>query len=243
MTFSDPNKGDSAAQFRRPAVRSYWNPRRLVGLLVVLFAGGTIALSFATAEPANDPALLDESLTVSEEIIYPSTPRESWTKGSMPYLYQYDPEWASQTYTLGGTIEDSGCGPTALCMVYAYFTGDNRFDPGDFAAFSEANNYIVGGLTKWSFMEDGASSWGLTAREIPADAETVREELRAGHPIICTVGPGDFTDKGHFIVLSDVDEDGAVWLHDPNSERNSGLRWNVQKILSQTKNLWSYSKA
>ena len=54
------------------------------------------------------------------------------------------------------------------------------------------------------------------------------------------MGPGDFTDQGHFIVLSGIDEDGMVIVKDPNSKKNSKKHWNLSKIISQMKNLWSY---
>ena len=57
------------------------------------------------------------------------------------------------------------------------------------------------------------------------------------------MGPGDFTTKGHFIVLSGVNENGDVIVHDPNSEQRSLQPWDPDRIISQCLNLWSFERA
>lgn len=171
-----------------------------------------------------------------------STPRDQWARGAVPHLYQIDEEWASVPYA-GATVAESGCGPTSLSMVYVALTGRTDRDPAAMAAFSERGGYVEGGLTAWRLMTDGARELGLRSRELSADASVVRAELRAGRPVICSVGPGDFTEKGHFIVLTAVDENGDVVVHDPNSEERSLRTWDVQRVLGQCRNLWSFERA
>ena len=54
------------------------------------------------------------------------------------------------------------------------------------------------------------------------------------------MGPGDFTDAGHFLVLTGVDQEGDIILQDPNSVERTKQHWDVQKLMNQMKNLWSY---
>ena len=61
-----------------------------------------------------------------------STPRSQWTKGEVPALYQTDEQWADVPYA-EGTVGDSGCGPTALTMVYIALTGHTDYDPAAMA--------------------------------------------------------------------------------------------------------------
>lgn len=171
-----------------------------------------------------------------------STPRDQWGKGAVPHLYQIDPAWADAPYA-GDTVGTSGCGPTSLAMVYVALTGKTDRDPAAMAAFSEQNGYVEGGLTAWRLMSDGARQLGLKSREVSASAAAVRAELAAGRPVICSVGPGDFTTEGHFIVLTAVDENGGIVVHDPNSEPRSHQSWDADRIISQCRNLWSFERA
>ena len=169
-----------------------------------------------------------------------STPRDQWMHGKMPYLYQIDDEWSTLSYA-GGTVADSGCGPTCMSMVYVYLTGRKDKDPAKMAAFSETNGYIDCGMTSWMFMTDGAARLGLTARELSAEESVIRRELEAGHPIIASVSSGDFTTKGHFIVLAGTDAFGRILVRDPNSAERSAQAWDLSRILVQTRNLWSFT--
>lgn len=171
-----------------------------------------------------------------------STPRSQWQAGALPFLYQIDPAWSSVPYA-SGTIGDAGCGPTCLAMVYIALTGRDDHDPEAMAAFSESHGYLDDNLTSWRFMSEGAAELGLSSHEVPADANRLRAELKAGRPVICSVRPGDFTTKGHFIVLAGVAENGELVIHDPNSPANSARTWDIQRVLDQCRNLWAFERA
>ena len=55
------------------------------------------------------------------------------------------------------------------------------------------------------------------------------------------MGPGDFTSSGHFIVLTGLNDDGTVRVNDSNSRINSKKSWDLDRIMGQIRNLWSYS--
>ena len=111
------------------------------------------------------------------------------------------------------------------------------------AAFSEEGGHVDSGMTSWTLMTDGAAKLGLASEELPADESSVLSALSQGRPVICSVGPGDFTTTGHFIVLAGLDGSGGVSVHDPNSEERSHRAWDVGRILSQCRNLWAFSAA
>ena len=85
-----------------------------------------------------------------------------------------------------------------------------------------------------------ASQIGLDANEISLDENSIKKELSAGNPIICIMGPGDFTTSGHFIVLTGITDDGKVQVNDPNSVKNSQKTWELDRIMSQMRDLWVY---
>lgn len=203
--------------------------RRCAAAAVALFALAALLVSLSPAAPAprgGDPVT--------------STPRAEWQQGSVPHLYQTDPAWADTAYA-DSTIAEAGCGPTCLSMVYIALTGKTDLDPVGMAAFSERAGHVSDGMTAWTLMTDGTRELGLVATELPADAGRVTEELAAGHPVICSVRPGDFTTTGHFIVLAGTDENGQLIVRDPNSAERSAQTWDTERVLRQCANLWSFS--
>lgn len=199
---------------------------------VALFAGSALLHAAGTSVPANG------EMAQSGQT---STPISQWKAGAMPLLLQTDPTWGDKPYA-GGTVAENGCGPTSLTMVYVYLTGRTDYDPASMCAFSEQNGYVDQGATAWLLMSEGANMLGLTSRELPADASAVTEALASGEPVVCSVGPGDFTTEGHFIVLSAIDDAGQVTVYDPNSAERSNRTWDVQTVLNQCRNLWAFSK-
>ncbi len=169
-----------------------------------------------------------------------STPVAQWEKGSVPFLYQTDPAWADEPYA-GGTIAKNGCGPTCLSMVYVCLTGKHDRGPAEMCAFSEKAGYVSGDETAWALMTDGAGEIGLESHEVPADARQLVAELQAGHPVIASMRPGDFTTTGHFIVIAGVDDAGNLVVHDPNSAERSQKTWDPERVLGQCANLWAFS--
>ena len=158
--------------------------------------------------------------------------------GTVPLLMQWDERWGYNTYS-GDLMGLTGCGPTCLAMAAIYLTGDTSLDPYTVAQFAETNGYAVPGSgTAWSLMTDGAEALGLTARELPLDENSMVTALEGGELVICVMGPGDFTDSGHFIVLTGR-QDGAFTVNDPNSYARSERTWTFDDLQYQVKNLWA----
>ncbi len=206
----------------------------VLGAVGVLVAALAVALWFVMASTAGSAGQAGGSAPTS------STPRAEWRTGEVPFLYQIDQQWAGHPYA-GGTVEKNGCGPTCLSMVYVTLTGRDDLDPAAMADFSERGGYTTDGMTTWALMTDGAAELGLVSEELPASASAVRDALLAGRPVICSVGPGDFTTTGHFIVLTGLTEDGEVVVHDPNSAERSSHPWELERVLGQCLNLWAFS--
>lgn len=162
------------------------------------------------------------------------------TRGEIPLFLQTDRRWAGAVYG-DDIMAETGCGPTCLSMVYCGLTGDDEWNPYKLACKAEMEGYYVRGSgSAWSMMTELANEIGLEAYEVSYDAESIRRELESGHPIICIMGPGDFTTTGHFIVLSEIKEDGSVVVKDPNSKENSKKTWEIEELMRQMKNLWGY---
>ena len=162
--------------------------------------------------------------------------------GEIPLFLQWDERWGYDTYG-SGMIAVTGCGPTCLSMVAVGLTGDVSLNPRAVADFAADNgHYANGSGTAWTLMTDGAEKLGLYSRVLPLHEPTILSELRAGNPIICSVGKGDFTKDGHYIVLTGANADGTVCVNDPNSIIRSEADWELDVIMGQVKNLWALSK-
>lgn len=166
-------------------------------------------------------------------------------EGEMPLLIQWDKRWGYRIY---GTnyMGNNACGPTCMSMLYVGLTGDTSMNPYEMAKFAEARGYYLSQVgTKWALMEDGAEELGLTVeiyeKDQVADVEAVHAALEAGKPVICPMGPGDFTRGGHFIILTGIDENNQVSVLDPNSPKRSAMLWDFDQVMSQTKYAWGYS--
>lgn len=159
--------------------------------------------------------------------------------GSVPRLLQWDQRWGYREYG-DGVIGITGCGPTCLSMVYIYLTGDTSMNPYQMAVYSQNNGYYVNGTgTSWELMGNGASNLGLDAVQIPLDENRIIANLEAGNPVICSMGPGEFTKTGHFIVLTEY-ENGKFKVNDPNSKKRSRHKWSYEDIAESVLNIWVY---
>lgn len=159
-------------------------------------------------------------------------------RGGVPLLLQWDQRWGYETYG-SDMIAITGCGPTCVAMVGYYLTGDaEKFDPAAVAAFAEKEGYYAKGYgSSWTLISQGAVELGLDVTEIPLVEKRMKDNLEVGNPIICAMGPGDFTTGGHYIVLVGL-EDGKFRVNDPNSPENSGKLWSYEQIQGQIRNLW-----
>ncbi len=157
-----------------------------------------------------------------------------------PLLLQWDSRWGYVPYG-GSVIGLSGCGPTCLSMVLISLTGKTEQTPDQIAQFSQENGYYVEGSgTAWALMVEGASRLGLSARELSLDETIMKAALDAGRPIICSMGVGDFTTQGHFVLIYGYDEEGFL-INDPNCIARSGQAWTFERLRGQIKNMWAYS--
>ena len=162
-------------------------------------------------------------------------------EGTIPLFLQWDIRWGYEVYG-SDFLAITGCGPTCLSMVRCGLGGEDEWNPLEVAKMSEEHGFYVDGAgTSWELMSTGAKQLGLDVYSVIYDEAHIIAELEKGRPIICIMGPGDFTTSGHFIVLSGVDENGQIKICDPNSRMNSEKSWKAEVLIPQMRNLWSYS--
>lgn len=159
---------------------------------------------------------------------------------TVPLFLQWDKRWGYTEY--GSDVAGlTACGPVCLSMCAFYLTGDDEMAPDKMIDFALDNGYYVEGSgSAWALISEGGEKLGLDVEELPLDENVMIASLEAGSPIICTMGPGNFTTTGHFIVIADY-ENGEFIINDPNSRINSERKWKYEEFSDEIKNLWSIS--
>lgn len=163
----------------------------------------------------------------------------------VPLFLQWDKQWGYRDY-VGNVAGLSGCGPTCMAMVAYYFTGNPQYHPAYMMDFAQsnpkyANNSVA---TQWAFFLQGGAELGLNVRELTgeeiASAEKIGQLLDSGKVIVAHMGPGVFTEIGHYLVITGY-QDGKFTINDPNSQANSAKLWEFSEFSDQIKMMWAFS--
>ncbi len=183
-------------------------------------------LNFPLHEPEADP-----DIDLSGEV----------SRVQIPRLYQWDMRWGYKIYG-SGPMGLTGCGPTCLSMVAIYLLGNTDMNPAWMADYAMNNGYYDyedNSGTYWSLMTDGAYGLGIDVVEITTEEDRMKRNLDVGNPIIAIVGEGQFTDGGHFIVITGYTDEGFT-INDPNSIANSERVWSFEELEQEVITLWVF---
>lgn len=147
---------------------------------------------------------------------------------------QEDPSWGSYLYGGRDPMALYGCGPSALAIAVASLTGQD-VTPVTAADWSAANGYFSPGRgSVHGLIPDGARSFGLNVERLSSpDPDSFRLILSVDKLLVLLMGPGDFTDNGHFIVAYGYDGQGNILIADPASAQRSSTPWPAETIINQ----------
>lgn len=112
-----------------------------------------------------------------------------------------------------GSVASHGCGITCVAMVVTYLT-DEFHSPADLAL--QFGNYNTPKGSYWSLFKVSAEKLGVIMEEQTYSWTKVKQALRNGQVVVSIQSKGLFTDGGHFIVLTGINEDGKITVNDPN---------------------------
>lgn len=203
-------------------------------------------LTPSAEEPVEELQLLDDA-----EVAPPPRPQavytvtaleirdglEYLTGGEQEFIYynQTDEAWAEKKYgsdRLGGY----GCGPVAMAMVVSSLAGADM-NPELMAQHCVDHGYWVRKHGSYLSIVPGvAEDFGLTCTPLipeETDADLILQHLFSGSLVVALMGPGHFTNGGHFIVLHGATLDGSVLVGDPANRERSLTTWDPQLILDE----------
>lgn len=197
-------------------------------------------LEFPPAQVAEEPPVLPTATPVPADPVITQFSvagdgRETLTGGAFPCVYynQKEAPWASMPFG-GDTIDYYGCGPVAMSMVVSSMT-ETKMDPGQMAAWAAAHDYWAPQSGSYhTFIADSAIAFGLQPTRMGAcTPDQMIQSLLRGDMFVALMGPGHFTNSGHFIVLRGATLSGEILIADPNSRENSLTTWDPQQLLGQ----------
>jgi len=157
--------------------------------------------------------------------------------------------WANVPFG-GRNIAYSGCSVTSLSMVISYLLGgvnrDNWVFPNEVVAaisdkYGNYNHFYAGDSGQsWDIFPAVAQIYGLNCTQISSGS--ILTSLKNGNPVIMSCKPGEFTSKGHFIVITGCDDEGYCYVNDPSHPDKSSKKYTAQFLANQGKGWWSFSK-
>lgn len=151
-------------------------------------------------------------------------------QGKFVYFNQTDSQWNQNNLH----IASSGCGPTSMAVVISSLT-KRWFTPVDAAAWGQRHGYYSPSGSAHAMIPAMAKAYGLKCKGVGTSYHSVKKALKQGKPVVALMGPGHFTRKGHFIVLTGIDENDGVTVADVGSRRRSSCKYSLSYLIGQSK--------
>ena len=161
-----------------------------------------------------------------------------------PYLLQQDSRWGDKQYSSIGdssqTIASSACGPTSMAIILRSFGVD--ITPVETCQYALDNGMRTANSgTSWEFFDSIGKKYGLTTEELGVSKDGIVNSLSNAKPVIGSMGPGTFTQGGHFIDLVGI-KDNKIIVNDCASRDRSMVTYDPSVFVNEGNNFWAFSK-
>ncbi len=225
----------------------------LLVCLVLFLIPGCSPASAASLSPPGDSASASpetEVQTEQETETVMETEAEAEPEAPFTFYFQNDPLWADYPYGGRDPMYKYGCGPTAMAMAVTNLT-DTPITPPQMADWAWENGYFSpGGGSAHALIPGAASAFGLNVETLSIRTpEALLTCLAYDKLLVLLMGPGQFTDGGHFILIYRANEDGSVKIADPNSPEHNEQDWDPADLLDELSGatdagspMWAISK-
>lgn len=159
---------------------------------------------------------------------------------------QHDSRWGKKNYTSCGnknqTMSNSGCGPTAMADIVA-FVKDKSVTPWTLAQLAmKWGDRTTSSGTATSFFGHIQKEYGFSKMIGTQSLETVKACLDAGGYVVCRMGPGYWTNGGHYICAWKYDGE-CIYCNDPSSptsKRDERKKQKLTDFVKQRKDFWCF---
>ena len=150
--------------------------------------------------------------------------------GSYIYFNQADEAWNHS----GLSIHSAGCGPSAIAVCITNLTS-KWVTPVDVASWGAQNGYYSSAGSVHEGIPAMVEHFGLQCEGAGTDYEKIKSALKNGNFVIGLMGPGYFTNGGHFIALVEIDKDDQVTVADVGSRRRSQYKYALKDVIRESK--------
>lgn len=150
--------------------------------------------------------------------------------GSYVYFNQTDEAWNHS----GLSIHSAGCGPSAIAVCITNLTS-KWVTPVDVASWGSQNGYYSSAGSVHEGIPAMVEHFGLQCEGAGTDYEKIKAALKNGNFVIGLMGPGYFTNGGHFITLVEIDQDDQVTVADVGSRRRSQFKYALKDVIGESK--------
>ena len=150
--------------------------------------------------------------------------------GSYVYFNQADEAWNHS----GLSIHSAGCGPSAIAVCITNLTS-KWVTPVDVASWGSQNGYYSSAGSVHEGIPAMVEHFGLQCEGAGTDYEKIKAALKNSNFVIGLMGPGYFTNGGHFITLVEIDQDDQVTVADVGSRRRSQFKYALKDVIGESK--------
>lgn len=204
---------------------------------------------FVTPPPTKAPLLLQYEIAPEIQVTsslllleHPLRPITTWDdpvyiEGGMrvPVLYQNDFQTVVCEYDgEARSVATSGCSLTCLSMALYYLLEDATQDPTSLFREACLNRMYVGNGIKQTDLVALAAMHGAKGVRCGGTRDNITQALQKGYPIIAATKEGTFG-NGHYILLRGLNDEGDLYVNDPNSVEHSETTFTFRQVLTQLK--------
>lgn len=176
---------------------------------------------------------------------YPGEKAGALTKDDMveqgvPLYMQWDQRWGYMQY-LDGPMGTKGCCPTCLSMVHSAFNQTTLMSPYFVALLAAESGYCdPENGTYGEFVEYFAQHVGFDYAEVDVTAvDGAANALNNDWVLVCNLAPGDFTDVGHYVLITGWADDGTVHVNDPYTTANNEQSWPLATVVFECNSMYA----
>ena len=93
-----------------------------------------------------------------------------------------------------------------------------------------------------TYFDNIAKTYEVECETMELTKENILKNISDGKYMIISMDEGKFGNKGNYIVITGITEDGKIKIADPNSQENSEMTWDLSVFLEEGLKLWGFSK-